>query len=198
WDEEKKAWEKKEKKSILSPSILVQHLANVLAPATSGMGAKDKVASDVWNGLREMDRIVNVEHNARENTITISVEFPDPAAAARMAGYFLTMLNDHMTSEAKRVAKTNMKYLEGEVGKTADPFIKQKLYVMIAQQIETSMMAEAKENFAFKVIDPPKEPDKKFKPKRALMVAKAFVVSLFAGVFILFFVEYLKKVRANA
>ena len=125
------------------------------------------------------------------------MEFPDPVMAAKMTNYFLTTLNDHMTSEAKRVARINMKYLEQQIDRTADPFIKQNIYALIAQQIETSMLAEVKENFAFKIIDPPKEPDQKIKPKRASMVMLSFVVSLFLGIFALFFKEYLKKSRAK-
>jgi uncharacterized protein involved in exopolysaccharide biosynthesis len=68
---------------------------------------------------------------------------------------------------------------------------------MIAQQIETGMMAEVKENFAFKVIDPPLAPDKKIKPKRAQMVMLSLIVALFVGIFVAFFREYIEKIRAS-
>ncbi|MEK7850656.1 MAG: hypothetical protein AAB275_02130, partial [Deltaproteobacteria bacterium] len=54
-----------------------------------------------------------------------------------------------------------------------------------------------KENFAFKVIDPPKAPDKRIKPKRSQMVMISFVAALFAAVFLAFFMEYIEKVRSN-
>ncbi len=93
-----------------------------------------------------------------------------------------------MSSEARRVATINQKYLEEQLGKTADPLIKQKIYNLIAQQLETSMMAEVKENFAFKVIDPPKVPDKRIKPKRIQMVLLSFViVHLYGCVFSIFY-----------
>jgi len=59
------------------------------------------------------------------------------------------------------------------------------------------MLAEVKENFAFKIIDPPKEPDRKIKPNRASMVMLSFVVSLFLGIFALFFRAYLRKSKAK-
>jgi len=85
--------------------------------------------------------------------------------------------------------------LEEQLQKTADPLIRQKIYNLIAQQLETAMMAEVKENFAFKIIDPPKVPDRKIKPKRALMVVLSFSLALFMGVFIAFFMEYLERIR---
>lgn len=152
-------------------------------------------APTVWNGLRMLKGISKVNSNTKDNTITISVEFHDPEMAAKMVEYFLAALTDHMSSEAKRVAMTNRKYLEEQLEKTADPLIRQKIYNLIATQIETAMMSEVKENFAFKVIDPPRAPDKRIKPKRSQMVMISFMVSLFAGIFLAFFLEYIEKVK---
>lgn len=154
-------------------------------------------APTVWNGLRMLKGIVKVNNNTRDNTIIISVEFHEPEMTAKMAEYFLAALTDHMSSEAKRVAMTNRKYLEEQLGKTADPLIRQKIYNLIATQIETAMMSEVKENFAFKVIDPPRAPDKRIKPKRSQMVMISFMVSLFAGVFLAFFLEYIEKMKSK-
>ncbi len=114
-----------------------------------------------------------------------------------MVEYILTALTDHMSSEARRVATINRQYLEEQLVKTADPLIKQKIYNLIAQQLETSMMAEVKENFAFKVIDPPKVPDKKIRPKIILMALLSFVASIFMGVFLAFFMEYIEKAKSK-
>jgi len=70
-----------------------------------------------------------------------------------------------MSSEAKRVALVNREYLEKQLLETNDPIVQQKIYNLIADKIETVMMAEVKESFAFKVLDPPMTPDKKANPK---------------------------------
>jgi len=67
--------------------------------------------------------------------------------ASKIVEYYLATLTNYMSSETKRVANTNRKYLEEQLVNTSDPFIKQKIYNLIAQQIETAMMAEVKENF---------------------------------------------------
>ncbi len=185
WDEERKAW--KTPKPSLINSLIGTFRSNT---------GKETKHPGVWDGLRSLKTIIRVKRNIKENSITLKAEFPDPAIAAKIVNYLLLALNDHMSSEAKRVAQTNMKYLEAQVDKTPDPFIKQKIYNLIAQQIETSMMAEAKENFAFKIIDPPKEPDRKVRPKRALIVMSSFALSLFLGIVFVILREYLKKSRA--
>jgi len=151
----------------------------------------------MWIGIRSLQDIFNVKHNQREGLIELTVRYKDPQKAADILNYILTELTDYMSGEAKRVAETNKKYLESLIDKNSDPLIKQKIYSLIAQQIETSMMAEVKENLAFKVIDPPKVPDKRIGPNRRRNVMLSFVVSLFAGVFIAFFMEYVEKVKGK-
>ena len=149
-----------------------------------------------WEGIRLLkEDILAVKERKKENTIDISARYKDPAIAQSIAATTLNELTDYMTAEAKRVASANMRHLETQIVNAADPFVRQKIYSLIAQQIETAMMAEAKENFAFKVIDPPRVPDKKVKPKRVLMVVLAFVVSLFLGILLAFMREHYQRNR---
>ncbi|OPY85389.1 MAG: cryptic autophosphorylating protein tyrosine kinase Etk [Smithella sp. PtaU1.Bin162] len=196
WDEEKKAWKKGTGWGFsLNPLTLISKLFALVKPADKKAVKKDPGIPDVWDGLRALNGLVKISNNIKDKSITITAEFDDPVIAANIANYFLAALNNHMSSEAKRVAAINKKYLEEQLQETADPLIKQKIYNMIAQQIETAMMAEVKENFSFKIIDPPKVPDQRIKPKRTQMVILSFIVSLFIAVFIVFFLEYLEKVK---
>lgn len=184
------------KSKILMEKIIKNH---DLLPVLLEKNPKDKSDNErIWMGIRALMDITNVNYKQKDNVIELSVQFKDPKIATDIVNYYLTELTDHMSSEAKRVALTNKKYLESELNATADPFIKTKIYSLIAQQIETAMLAEAKENFAFKVLDPPKIPDTKIKPKRKMMVMMSFVVSLFLGIMIAFFKEYLEKVKARS
>lgn len=147
-----------------------------------------------WRAIRLLkENMVKITDNRKENIIGISVRYKDPVVAQRIAGTILEELTEHMTKEAKRVADANKAHLDQEIVVAADPLVRQKIYTLIAQQVETAMMAAAKENFAFKVIDPPMVPDKRIRPKRTLMVILAFVVSLFMGVLAALARERLKK-----
>jgi uncharacterized protein involved in exopolysaccharide biosynthesis len=190
WDPEKKEW----KKGLsLNPMVLLRKVISVVTPPDTNARKKEGGAPDIQDGLRALGDVVTVRQNIKENTVTITVDYPDPETAAGMAAQLLDALNDHMTGESKRVAKLNKEYLEDQIAKNSDFIIKQKIYNLVAQQIETIMMAEVKENFAFKILDPPIVPDKKIKPNRMQMVILSFLVSLFVGIFVAFFKEYLAK-----
>lgn len=195
WDDEKKAWKKKE--VSLNPVAWISKLVAALRPVDKKVIKKSPGIPDELDGLRKLEKMVNINRDIKDNYITISVQFDDPDMAAAMVGYFLAALNNHMSLEAKRVATINKKYLEEQLSQTTDPLIQQKLYNMIAQQIETSMMAAVKENFAFKIIDPPIVPDRKIKPKRAQMVVLSFFFACFLAVLVAFFLEYLEKHNIN-
>lgn len=192
WDAEKKSWKKKSSAS-LNP---LTYLSRALNPPPPGV-KKEPGVPDMWDALRLLENIITVNHSVKENTITVTVNFPDPEWAKRIAEYLLASLTDRMSSEAKRVALTNRKYLEEQLSTTSDPLIKTNIYNLIAQQIQQAMMAEVKENFAFKIIDPPKAPDKKSKPKRTIMVAIAFITSIFIGIFLAFFLNYLENAKSR-
>ena len=177
WDKQRQTW----KQGLggtgfsLNPLSWISALAGAISGAVqekpAALKKKQPGVPDTWDGLRQLQTIINVTQNLKENTITITVDFRDPELAVYITNCLLTSLVDHITDEAKRVAKINKEYLENQLAVNSDPFIKQKIYGLIAAQIETVTMAEIKENFAFKVIDPPRVPDKKIKPKQMVMLS---------------------------
>jgi tyrosine-protein kinase Etk/Wzc len=74
-----------------------------------------------------------------------------------------------------------------------DALIQQNIFELLTQQYVLAKIEEAKDELTFQVIDRAIAPEKRIKPKRALNVMLAGVVSLFLGIFIAFFLEYLNK-----
>lgn len=196
WDNKTKTW-RKNSASIFNPFFLFKRFRALFGSAEKKSPDHEYGVPTIWDGLRKLDKTVSIVSNRKENNITISVEAEDPVLAAQMVGYFLAALNEYMSDEAKRVAGINRKYLEEQLRQTADPYIQQKIYNMISQQIETSMMAEVKENFSFKVLERPKAPDKKIRPKRSLMVLISLVVSLLLAGFFVSFMAYLESLKTK-
>ena len=193
WDEKKKTWKKPSGFSLIPLALISK-----IRPAQPNAPKKEPGVPDTWDGIRALDEIVNIHYDLKEDLITISAEFSDPDMAAKIVNYFIITLNDYMSSEANRVAKINKEYLEKQLSGTNDNLIREKIYNLIASKIETIVMSEVKENFAFKVLDPPMAPDKKSKPKRAQMVIVAFIVSLFLAVFVVLSRDYIKKIKAKS
>lgn len=78
-----------------------------------------------------------------------------------------------------------------------DVLINEKLFELLTQQYEMSKIEEAREDVAFQVIDRAVPPEKRFKPKRKLIVLLAGTVAIFMGVFLVFFLEYVENVKSK-
>ncbi len=184
------------KSNILREKLIKRY--DLLPVLLRGKNLANKSDSQkMWMGIRYLQDRLKINSNQKDNSIQITMFYRDPKISADVVTWTLVELTDHMSNEARRVAETNKKYLEAQIDKTADPFIKAKIYALIAQQIETSMMAEVKENFAFKVLDPAKVPDRPASPKRIQMAIIAFIISLFVGLFVAFGKEYWENNRCN-
>lgn len=72
-----------------------------------------------------------------------------------------------------------------------------KVNALLTQQYELAKVEENKDDLTFQVIDWARVPVKRFKPKRGEMVISAFVLSLLASVFIVFFREYIQKLKES-
>lgn len=71
--------------------------------------------------------------------------------------------------------------------------IQNEIYKVLLKALEQAKIEEAKEEVSFEVIDWAYPPKARYKPKRKLMVAVAFVSSLFLGVFLVFVIEAVEK-----
>ncbi len=187
--------------SLLQSNILMERVIKRydLIPIFFSDEAKGKMENkQIWDGIRYLKKtIYKVNDNKSKGIIELSAQYKDPEISSRILTYILTELTDYMSSEAKRVADTNKKYLESLIDKNSDPLIKQKIYTLIARQIEISMMAEVKENYAFKILDPPKIPDRKIKPKTISNIVLSFMISLVGGICLAFIMEHVKGVKKS-
>jgi uncharacterized protein involved in exopolysaccharide biosynthesis len=57
------------------------------------------------------------------------------------------------------------------------------------------MLANVNEDFAFEVIDPAVAPETREKPERQLIVALGGVCGIFLGIFSVFFIQFLNKIK---
>jgi capsule polysaccharide export protein KpsE/RkpR len=71
------------------------------------------------------------------------------------------------------------------------------LYGLLLQQYEAAKLDEAKNATIIQVIDKAVPPERKVKPKRAVMVLLAGIIGFFLSVFGAFIMEYRERANAN-
>jgi uncharacterized protein involved in exopolysaccharide biosynthesis len=130
-------------------------------------------------------------------TIQIGYVHPDPWTAHRIVSYYLTELSETLRGEVLRDAEENKRFIREQIDRTNDILLKEKLYTMLANEIEKEIFARAQTYFSFIVLDQPIVPDrnKKVGPRRGKFCVFFVAAAFFVAVVIAFVKEFLHRAR---
>jgi len=143
---------------------------------------------DVYR-LFNKDGVLKVEKDKKTNLVTVAVEWKDAALAADWANALVERLNQYLAQQAIARSESNLKYLNEQLMSTQIEEMRKTLFDLIANEQKNAMLAKTQKDFAFKVLDPAVEPDKKIKPKRSLIVILAAIVAGFMAILYAFIKE---------
>jgi uncharacterized protein involved in exopolysaccharide biosynthesis len=117
---------------------------------------------------RAFKRRVAVAEVRNTGFVKVSVDFIAPTLAKSWLDWLILDLNRVVRDREAADAHRNITYLERQIPQTPLVEVRKALYELLAEQEQILMLAEAREEFAFKVIDPPAVADEKLGPKRVL------------------------------
>jgi len=164
-------------------------------PARKAWKVPPEEVPTAWDAFRRFQDIRTVSTDPKTGLVTLSIEWGDPQLAARWVQLHIDAVNRHVQAEAIREAEDSIAYLMQQVERTPNVELRQTLYDLVEAQTKKAMLARVREDYAFKVIDPPVAPDRRDRPKRTVIVVLAFVASLLAAVCGAFVLEFLKGMR---
>jgi uncharacterized protein involved in exopolysaccharide biosynthesis len=144
-------------------------------------------------------RMLNVSREGTTNVLTIKFDHEDPRFAKIMVDHYLTELSESLREETLKDALDNKRFLKEQMAEISDPLLKVKISELLAKEIEKETFALAQKYYSFVVLDPPvaADPDKKVKPKRALICIFSVIVAGLFAIFISFFLEYIHNVKSS-
>ena len=130
-----------------------------------------------WDAIRSAKERLRVSVNKRSGTVSVSFESFSAESSANIVGYFLEEGKNRLQEEALDRASKNKKFIEEQIGKTVDALNRDRLYSLLGQEVEREMMARNREQFGFRVIDSPRMPDRKSRPRKWLGALMATLIS---------------------
>jgi len=139
---------------------------------------------DAWRLLIE-DGVLSVNVDADSGLVRLALSWEDPELAMMWVTKLVRRINTHLREQAIAQSQEKLKYLNDELGATLIAENRQALYGLISTEQKQAMLANTQQDFVFRVIDPAVVPDKKIKPKRAIIViVTAFVVGFLCVIFV--------------
>jgi len=100
------------------------------------------------------EEIMSIENDRETGMVRIAVRWSDRHLAADWVNEFIKKADQELLVRAKNEAERSIEFLYTELDKTQNAGLKQVVYGLIQNQIETIMMANVKEEYAFRMIDP--------------------------------------------
>jgi uncharacterized protein involved in exopolysaccharide biosynthesis len=114
----------------------------------------------MWDAIKRFDGSVReVEEDKLTGLVTVRVYWGNPDVAATWANALIERLNQRARRRAIAEATQSLEYLNRELARTNILEMRQLLYRLVEQQTQKITMANVREQFALRVIDPAKAPD---------------------------------------
>jgi uncharacterized protein involved in exopolysaccharide biosynthesis len=138
-----------------------------------------------------MDNVLEVRSDIQTGLVTVRIEWFDPQIAALWANELVTRINELMRKNAITEAEGSLAYLRGELAREQPVELQQMIYRLIENDLAKISMAQGRNQYAFRVIDPATAPqvDEYFRPRRLLIIA----VGLVFGVFLSLMIAWLRE-----
>lgn len=160
--------------------------------------------------------------SGKDGVITIEVDDEDPRLAADMANFYLDELKHIMSTNAVTEAAQRRQFFENELKPARDKLTsaqltldrvpttslkyldalremkyREALWEVLVRQYEAARLDEAKDAVFIQVVEPAVTPERKSKPKRALLVILAALASGFLMVLWAFVRESSERAKAD-
>jgi uncharacterized protein involved in exopolysaccharide biosynthesis len=155
---------------------------------------------DVRDAVKYFDEAVRfvIEDEPRAGLVTLAIEWPDPKLAAEWAGELVHRINERTRSRDIEESRRKLEYLNQEMEKANLVELRQAISRVIEQQINAMMLAQAQDEYAFKIIDPPVAPKQRVWPKRTLIVIIAAFLGGALGTLVVLGRFAIRRVSASA
>jgi uncharacterized protein involved in exopolysaccharide biosynthesis len=150
------------------------------------------------DGYIALKGAIAIHEDKKSGLITLSVSWKDPEIAAQWTNDLVKQLNEQLREQAIQDSKKRVGYLEQELAKTTLKDMREVLYSLLESEKQKAMLANVNEDFALEVIDPAVAPEVSEKPKRKLIVALGGVCGGFLGIFAVFFLQFLEKLKSSS
>ncbi len=139
--------------------------------------------------------ILNVNEDQVTLFVTISVDHFSPNVSKSWVKLIVDNINNYMRNIDKKFAENSINFLESTAQKTNIVQIKETISLLLEEQLQTLMLAEASQNYIFEYIETPRAPEKKSKPLRSLIVVFSTIIGfLISVIFTIIYNLYTRKI----
>jgi uncharacterized protein involved in exopolysaccharide biosynthesis len=141
----------------------------------------------IWDAYRKFDKRIRViDEDRRTGLVTLTIQWRDPVQAASWANELVSRTNAVLRAKAIDESERTIKYLQKQVDNASSIEVRQLLFRLIEAEMNKIAVANAREQYAFRVIDPAVVPRRRASPLRSLIVLAGFFLGAIASAALIF------------
>ena len=146
-----------------------------------------KKTPTLWMAVKQFrESVLTVREDKRTGLTTVAINWRDPVTAAQWANGIVALANELVRARALGDSSRNITYLNNQMALTNVVEVQRAMYSLIESETKALMFANARTEYAFRVVDPAVPPEIKISPKRALMVVVGTLLGLVVGLATIF------------
>lgn len=131
--------------------------------------------------------MISISQDKNTGMVRLGIEHYSPIFAKELVDKLIIEINENMRQRELSEANTSISFLNEQISQTNLADAKTMLYSLIEEQTKTLMLANIRNEYVFKTIDPAIVPEKKFKPGRFGIIIVAMLIGfILSTVFISF------------
>lgn len=130
--------------------------------------------------------------------MTLTVKWETPGGAAAVANALIADVNALMRERAMAETTQLISYLNARAEETTDLEMRSVIYSLIHEQLKTQMLAQARDEYAFIVVDPAYPPEDRSQPRPMLLLTGGVMVGAILGLLAAALWSVVRQVREGA
>jgi uncharacterized protein involved in exopolysaccharide biosynthesis len=153
----------------------------------------------LWLAVRQFQgNILKISDDQRQSKTTVSIEWTNPETAARWANGFVALANEIIRARALAESTSNVAYLKDQIARTNVVELQKVMYDLIESETKTLMLANARAEYAFTVVDPAVAPEIRISPRRVIIVSVGIGAGLFFSLILVLVLDRVSRRRSIA
>lgn len=164
--------------------LLPQLFKSAWDPVANDWAVPEPDRPTLWDAYKKFDQTIRkVSQDTSTGIVTLTVDWYDPQVAATWANNLVAEVNSRMRARAVDEARRNLEYLRQQLDTSSLVELRQGLASLIEAQINKIMLANSRDDYSFRVIDPaiPPDQDAFVKPNRLLLIVGGLFGGLLLG-----------------
>lgn len=166
-------WSRTEDKLLWDPKVYNEQTQQWVRKVNAPFQPKPSILETV----EEFKKLFSVNQDKTSGMVKLSVEHYSPLLAKNWADSLVRSINEEMRTRELAEAERSIAYLNQQIAQTNLADVRTMLFSLIEEQTKTLMLANVREEYVFKTVDPAVAAEKKSKPSRALFVILTALLS---------------------